>query len=111
MYTAKAIVNGESLTDSAVTYYTSGDASKFVVKSAVFVNDGTTFVNININIVPYAGSSGYSNAIIKSRDVAPGETFVCSEMVNAVIDRGEFLVMSASATGKVGCRISGYEVT
>jgi hypothetical protein len=111
MYTPVAVVDGVQLTDSAATYYTVATTSKLVLKSAVFTNDDTSFVTVSINIVPYSGSADYTNRIIKNKPIPPGESWVCSEMINMVIGRGGFISMSASVANKVGCRISGYEVT
>ena len=110
MYTPIPAVDGVSLTTSDVTYYTSETTSKLIIKSAVFVNDYTSAVTISINVVPYEGTKGYANAIVKDKSVAPGKSLVCSELINVIVGRGEFIVMSASITEKIGCRISGYEV-
>ena len=111
MYTPVPAVSGISLTTEDITYYTSATTSKLVIKSAVFVNDYTSAVTISINVVPYEGTKGYANAIVKDKSIAPGKSFICSELLNVIIGRGELLVMSASVTDKIGCRISGYEVT
>lgn len=111
MITSKSIVNGVSLTNSAVTYYIVPASTRTVIKKATFVNDNTIPVTVTINLVPSGGSAAYGNALIKVKSLAAGETWTCYEIENHVLEAAGFISMLASVTAKIGCRISGYEVT
>ena len=111
MLTPKAIVNGVNLTAAAVTYYTAGSGIRVVIKKATFVNDHTAAITVTINLVPSGGSATYANALIKTHSIAAGDTWTCYEMENHMLEAGGFISMLASTTAKIGCRISGYEVT
>ena len=111
MIIPKAIVQGVNLTNAAATYYTVGANTRGIITKATFINDDSSAVTVSINLVPTAGSAGYANAITKEKSLAAGETWSCVDLVSHVIETGGFLSMLASVDAKVGCRISGYEVT
>ena len=105
------MVNGVNLTDSAVTYYTVGANTRAIIKKATFTNDDATAITVTINLVPSGGSAGYANSVTKTKTLAAGETWSCHDMENHELEAGGFISMVASVTAKIGCRISGYEVT
>ena len=108
--TPKSMVNGVTLTVTAATYYTATSV-RAVIQKATFTNDHTGVVTVTINIVPSGGSAGYANRITKAKSIAAGETWACQDMINHELEKGGFISMLASVTAKIGCRISGYEVT
>jgi len=110
MYTPRSFVNGVALTDAAATYYTTPANTRSTIKKATFTNDDTGVVTVTINLVPSGGTAGYANRVTKTRSLAAGETWSCSDMENHVLEAGGFISMLASVTLKIGCRISGYEV-
>lgn len=110
MITAKSLVNGVNLTDSAATYYTTPASTKAVIKKATFVNDHNIVVTVTINLVPSAGSAGYANQITKTKSLAAGESWSCPDVENHVLEAGGFISMVASVASKIGVRISGYEI-
>jgi len=105
------MVDGVNLTDAAVTYYTAGTGTRAVIKKATFVNDDTSAVTVTVNLVPSGGSAGYANRLVKTKTLAASETWTCYAIENHSLEAGGFISMLASVTAKVGCRISGYEVT
>lgn len=111
MNTPKAFVDGTNLTAVAATYYTAGSGVRAIIKKATFVNDHTSAVTVTINIVPSGGAADYKNRITKTKSIAAGETWVCYEIEGHIINASGFISMLASVTEKIGCRISGYEVT
>jgi len=111
MIIPKSIVNGVGLTNLAVTYYTVPAKTRAIIKKATFVNDNSTVVTVTINLVPTGNSVGYANRIVKAKALSPNETWVCSSIENHELETGGFISMLASETTKIGCRISGYEVT
>jgi hypothetical protein len=111
MITPKTFVDGVNLTDAAVTYYTTATGARAILKKATFVNDHTAVITVTINIVPSGDTPLYGNRIIKAKAIAPGESWMCYELENHEIEAGGMISMLASVTAKIGCRISGYEVT
>jgi hypothetical protein len=106
----KSMVDGVNLTDSVVTYYTATDV-RAVIQKATFTNDDTGIVTVTINLVPSGGSATYANRITKEHSIIGGDTWSCPDIVNHELEAGGFISMVASVTNKIGCRISGYEVT
>ena len=111
MIILKSMVNGVNLTDAAVTYYTVGSGTRAVIKKATFVNDDVSALTVTVNLVPSGASVGYANRLVKTKTLATGETWTCYAVENHSLEAGGFISMLASVTAKVGCRISGYEVT
>ena len=109
-YIPKSMVDGVSLTNAAVTYYTVPSSTRGVIKKATFTNDDTEVVTVTINLVPYEGAVGYANRIVKEHAIPAGATWSCSDIQNHELETGGFISMVASVTNKIGCRISGYEV-
>ena len=105
------MVKGVNLTDAAVTYYTVGASARGIITKATFTNNDVSAVTVTINLVPSAGSAGYANQITKEKSLAANETWSCPDIVSHVLETGGFISMLASVTEKIGCRISGYEVT
>jgi len=110
MITYKSLVNGVNLTNIAATYYTTPTATKALIKKATFINDHTTVVTVTINLVPSGGAAGYANQITKTKSLAAGETWTCSDLENHVLEAAGFISMLASVDAKIGVRISGYEI-
>ena len=111
MISTRVFVKGIAIAATDTTYYTAGSNTKAVITKANFVNDDTDANTITINIVPSGESVSYANRIIKAKTLAAGEAWSCTELVSHVIDAGGFISMKASTANKIGCRISGYEVT
>ena len=110
MLTPKSMVDGTNLTNSAATYYTAPTSTRALIKRATFCNDHSSVVTVTINLVPSGSSAAYGNQITKTRALAAGETWACTEIENHVLEAGGFISMVASVTQKIGVRISGYEI-
>ena len=111
MILAKTFVSGVAITDSAEIYYTTPLKTRGLIKNAVFVNDNDTSVTISINIVAYGGTALYTNRIVKDKTLPGNGSWICSALVDQVINPYSSIVMIASVTNKVGCSISGFEIT
>lgn len=109
-YTVKSLVDGTNLTDSSIIYYTTPALTKAIIKKATFCNDHTSVVTVTINLVPSGGAAAYGNQVIKTKALAAGETWSCTDIENHVLEAGGFISMLASVTEKIGVRISGYEI-
>ena len=111
MYLPKAMVDGVPITNAAVTYYTVPAATRGLIKKATFTNDDTTPVTISINVARSGEAVGYANAISKTKTLAAGETWSCPDVENHIMEASGFISMVASVTLKIGCRITGFEIT
>jgi hypothetical protein len=111
MYLPKAMVDGVPITDSATTYYTAPANARGLIKKATFTNDHTIPVTISINVVRSGEAVGYANAISKTKTLAAGETWTCTDMAGHLMEASGFISMVASVTLKIGARISGFEIT
>ena len=76
---------------------------------AVFSNPDTVAHSITVNIT--TGASGLANQIISARTLAPGETYVSSELAGAVLPQGTSVRGFASVAAVIVVTISGLLVT
>ncbi|RLC34305.1 MAG: hypothetical protein DRZ76_02925 [Candidatus Nealsonbacteria bacterium] len=111
MYLPKAMVDGVPITDTQTTYYTTPANTRSLIKKATFTNDDASPVTISINVVRSGESVGYANAITKTKTLAAGETWSCADIENHIMEASGFISMVASVTLKIGCRITGFEIT
>lgn len=111
MYTYKAMVDGVGLTNIDTTYYTTPTNTTSKIFRATFCNDDITAIAVTITLVKSGSSASYESRITKAKTLAPGETWSCPDIEGHVLEAGGFISMVASITGKIGCRISGIEMT
>jgi hypothetical protein len=105
------MVDGVSVTASALTFYTAGTGVRAILKKATFCNNHTSGVTITIYLIPSGGSAGYTNMLTKAHYIEAGETWACQAIENHILSPGGFIVLRASITGVIGARVSGYEVS
>lgn len=84
---------------------------KTMIDKVTVANTTAAAVTFSCNLVPEGGAVGDSNAIIKDKAVASGETYVCPELVGHVLEAGDAISMIASAAASLTIRASGREVT
>lgn len=106
--TPKRIISGSTMTGSAVTYYTSPDSTKTVVKKISIINTTGGAVNATIYLVPSGGTAGTSNTITSAKSVAAGETWSCPDVENQVLEAGGFIQALGNGLTIIG---SGMQVT
>jgi len=91
------------------TQYTASNA-KAVIDKFTVTNTSANNVSISVNLVDSGGSAGNSNLIVKTRTLAPSETYTCPELVGQVLDVGAFISTLASTGTSLTIRASGREI-
>lgn len=104
--TSILILPAKTLEAPQTTQYTAG--SVIVIDFAIATNTGATNAALSVNLVPVSGVAGAGNLAIKTRAIAPGETYLCPELQGQVLRAGDFI--STLASGTVTMRVSGREV-
>lgn len=79
---------------------------KFTVTNVSAAN-----VSFNVHLVASAGTADASNTIIKTRTLAPNQTYNCPEIVGHALQDGASLYTQASAASALTLRISGREIS
>jgi hypothetical protein len=68
-------------------------------------------VTLAVNLVAAAGSAGVSNLILSAKNIVPGETYPCPELVGHILEPGGFISTIAGAATSLTIRASGREIT
>jgi P pilus assembly chaperone PapD len=96
--------------NSQVTQYTATNC-KTVIDKFTMTNNSTNHVNFSVNLVVQGGTAGANNRVINQRYVAPGETYLCPELVGQTLENGGFISTIASAATSIVLSSSGREIT
>lgn len=111
MVNPAAFKESTQLPSGAAVMYTSPSATKSVVKKVTLCNsDGAAGYYVTIYIVPFGGPTDATTFVINARAVGPGQTLDVTEMVNQVLEPGDFISAWANTAAKVNIRISGVTI-
>ena len=108
--TPKALVPAKQLESSQTTQYTASNCTTIVDK-ATATNTTSSNVLLSVNIVTSGGSASASNLVIKTRSIAPNETYPCVELIGQVLEPGGFISTLAGTATAITFRVSGREIT
>lgn len=90
--------------------YTAVDC-KCIVDKFTVTNTSAANVPFSVNLIANGGSAGNSNLVIDAKSIAPGETYLCPELVGQVIESGGFISTLAGAGSALTISASGREIT
>lgn len=83
---------------------------KTVIDKLTVTNTSAGNVTISVNLVALSGTAGDSNLIVKTRAIAPNETYTCPELIGQVLESGGFISTIASAATSLTISASGREI-
>ena len=107
--TVKELVHPVYLTNVNVTYYTANKCRTLIDKCTVRNND---FVNQIVIISLLTAGGDTAPSVILTRSLAPGETYLCPEVVGHELDSGSSITaQTLVGDAHVALRVSGREVT
>ena len=90
--------------------YTSDNAKTIIDKFTV-TNTSANNVDFSVNLVANGFSPGDSNLVMKSRTIAPDETYTCPELVGQVLESGGFISTLAGAASALTISATGRVIT
>lgn len=96
--------------NTQTTQYTSSGA-KTIIDKFTATNTGTVDVDFSVNLVPSGGSASKSNLILDSRTIAPGETYLCGELIAQMLEDGDYISTLASVADILTIKASGRQIT
>lgn len=108
--TAKVLIAPKQAENSQTTQYTAVNATAVIDKFTV-TNTSAGNVVFSANLVTSAGTPGNDNLIIKTRSIAPNETYPCPELVGQILMSGGFISTMAGSATSLTIRASGREIT
>ena len=108
--TVTNLIRAKTAENSQTVQYTSSDGKTIIDKFTV-TNTGSSDANFSVNLVPSSSSASNSNLILDARAIAPGETYLCGELIAQVLEAGDFISTLASAAGALTIKASGRVIT
>lgn len=102
------LIEGQQLTASVATYYTTGESRVLIQKITVCNTTGTSR-SFDLHLVPSGGTATALNQVIDARVVGPGETYLCPEAVGHWLETGDTIQAVASAATALSIVGSGLE--
>ena len=106
----KVLIAGKYLENAIATQYTAVNC-KTKIDSFIVTNDSANNVQLTVYLVEFGVAASGVNRFIKTRSIAPGETYKCTEIVGQMLDAGGFIATNASAASSLACRAVGREIT
>lgn len=106
----KNIIARKQAENSQTGQYTAANCKTIIDKFTV-TNTSAANVNFSVNLIAEGGSAADGNLVLKTRAVAPNETYTCPELVGQVLESGGFISTLASAAAALTISASGREIT
>lgn len=108
--TVKVLIPAKTAENTQVTQYTASNVTAIIDKFTA-TNYSASAATISVNLVTLAGSAGNDNLIVKTKMLAPSETYTFPEIVGAALAPGGFISTIAGTASAINIRASGREVT
>lgn len=108
--TVKNIIPPKVAEAAQTTQYTATNCKTLIDKFTV-TNVTATAATFAANLVPYGGTAGDSNLVIKTHTIAAGETYCCPELVGHSLESGGFISTLAGTASALTICASGREIT
>jgi hypothetical protein len=108
--TVKNIIPAKQAENAQTTQYTATGCRTIIDKFTI-TNTSAANVAFSVNLVASGGSAGASNLVLDEKNIVPGETYLCPELVGQVLEPGGFISTLAGAATSLTIRASGREIT
>jgi hypothetical protein len=108
--TVKNIIPRKQAEATQTAQYTATNCKTIIDKFTV-TNTSAANATISVNLIASAGTAGDSNLIIKTRAIAPNESYTCPELIGQVLESGGFISTIAGTASALTISASGREIT
>ena len=108
--TIKNLIPAKQMEASQVTQYTATNCKAIIDKFTV-TNTSAANAVFSANLIASGGTAGNANLIVKTRSVAPNETYTCPELVGQTLDINGFISTLAGTASALTVMASGREVS
>lgn len=103
------LIQGTALTTGNVTLYTSAAGTKTTITAANVLNISANAIVMYLYLVPSGGSAAAANAAIAA-SLAAGVAYPCTEIINEVLEPGDFISARASSGTSLSITAAGWTV-
>ena len=107
--TVKNIIPRKQAEATQTAQYTATNCKTIIDKFTV-TNTSAANATISVNLIPSAGSASDANLVIKTRAIAPNETYTCPELIGQVLENGGFISTIAGTATALTISASGREI-
>lgn len=107
--TVKTLIPAKQAEATQTTQYTATNCRAIIDKFTA-TNTAASNQSLSVNLVTSGGTATASNLIVKTRMLAPNETYTFPELVGQVLESGSFISTIASAATSLTIRASGREI-
>lgn len=108
--TVRNIIPRKQAESTQTTQYTATNVTTVIDKVTV-TNTSALNVTFSVNLVAASGTPGNNNLVMKTRTIAPNETYSCVELVGQVLEAGGFISTLAGTASALTISASGREIT
>jgi vancomycin resistance protein YoaR len=106
----KVLIPAKTAEASQTTQYTATGVTTIIDKFTA-TNYSASAATISVNLVTGADTAGNQNLIVKTKTLAPAETYTFPEIVGQVLAPSGFISTIAGTASAINIRASGREVT
>ena len=106
----KVLIPAKIAENTQTTQYTATGCRTYIDKFTV-TNNSAANVTLAVNLVASGGSAGVANLVLSAKNIVPGETYLCPELVGHVLEPGGFISTLAGAATSLTIQASGREIT
>lgn len=108
--TVKNIIPRKQAEAVQTSQYTALNCKTIIDKFTVTNTSGANAL-LSVNLVVSGGVVGNDNLVLKTRSIAPNETYTCPELVGQVLEPGGFISTLAGTATALTISASGREIT
>jgi len=108
--TIKNLIPAKQMEAAQTTQYTATNCKAIIDKFTV-TNTSAANAVFSANLIASGGSASNANLIVKTRSVAPNETYTCPELVGQTLDTNGFIQTLAGTASALTVMASGREVS
>lgn len=112
-HTARRLIEGTQVDTTATSYYASPSNTKTLIQNLTFSNTSASAVTVTVYLAPSGAGTPAADAttLRKTKTVASGDTWVCSEAINHVLEAGDAIYALAGAATSITIMASGVLIT
>lgn len=104
------IIPRKQAENSQTSQYTAINC-KVVIDKFTVTNTSGSNVQFSCNLVPSGGAADNTNLVLKARSIAPGDTYLCPELVGQSLEPAGFISTLASTSAALVISATGREIT
>lgn len=107
---AKTLIPTRNVPNTQTTQYVAANVTTIIDKFTA-TNYSGGMVTISVNLGAAGEAPGFSNLVVKTRVLQPGETYTFPEIVGHILAPNNYISTLASAAAAVNIRASGREIS